>query len=641
MTTDVNLLSTKHWSIFVKDNTIIRNTTFKDILISLYGTIAFFNCTFITYRFGNAQDQPRSTFFFITIFGSCTIFITSLLLNLPRPDRYRIFGLISMLTFYVGSSIFFIWYSNSDCYSSFAWAGLLVTLLFTVTNLDKTFDPQRIKDIEKILFQIIRVGLEVIAIWMLIFAYLWLIDHPVFHNEFWANAVLTCYGALGFFWFYWEIVSLRIRERVTRETAFFLRRYNHKSIANTLSKMKISDLKIGHPLSIQVIQSIKKAIIDHPLSKTFGLKLLEDWRQNFGKPSEIVIDRALIIHIFHTYSEISARLQLRVILNNQEAYYYERMLAFRELTDLSLDEKGAIDPFEYVLSSDDIVTFDIFKMLMELIKKGLKIQKPQKYMAALHRLDSLLYQYLHDGIKHIVMNQLESHLTIGDFQGSEPTLEQMIELSHNIFKDIDDMLDVPIFTSNLERLKQYKSQPGISMEDSIRLFVVYARKLSKKCQFLRTLIQKQQSYNIHQIINAVIEQKRNTDIEIVKAFEQNQAHIPPETDAAFEIICEENLIHQALVNLVNNSIAAMTNSKIKQLIFKTEQIEEQVVVSVIDTGCGIPAERRIRLFLEGSGLKIARNNIEIHGGKLALERSEINKGSVFSIRLLSKLPNIR
>lgn len=139
----------------------------------------------------------------------------------------------------------------------------------------------------------------------------------------------------------------------------------------------------------------------------------------------------------------------------------------------------------------------------------------------------------------------------------------------------------------------------------------------------------------------MIEQKQDASIEVVREFAQSLPTVAPEADAAFDIICEENLIHQALVNLVDNAITAMADSHSKQLTFRTELTAEEVAVKVIDTGCGIPAERQPGLFAEGSGLKIARSSIEIHAGRLELEKSEVGVGSEFSITLPRKLPGMR
>ena len=79
------------------------------------------------------------------------------------------------------------------------------------------------------------------------------------------------------------------------------------------------------------------------------------------------------------------------------------------------------------------------------------------------------------------------------------------------------------------------------------------------------------------------------------------------------------------------------------IIVRAFQQDGQVVVSVTDTGPGIPSEKQSLIFQRfyrdggadgaprrgmGLGLSIARGLTELHGGKLWVE-SEIGKGSTF------------
>lgn len=185
-----------------------------------------------------------------------------------------------------------------------------------------------------------------------------------------------------------------------------------------------------------------------------------------------------MIEILYSW-KISARPHLRAILNDDQACSYEKMLAFRELTELSLDEKSTVDPFEYLPPSGDISTAEIYKMLMGLILTCLKSTDSRRYMGAMHKLDSLLYQYLHDGIKHIVVDELETQPELGNFQKSEAQLRQLAELSRSIFGEIDNLVDVPLFAPNLVRLEQYAGQTELPIEDKVSLTAVYARKLAR------------------------------------------------------------------------------------------------------------------------------------------------------------------
>ena len=103
-------------------------------------------------------------------------------------------------------------------------------------------------------------------------------------------------------------------------------------------------------------------------------------------------------------------------------------------------------------------------------------------------------------------------------------------------------------------------------------------------------------------------------------------------------------IDQVILNLVKNAIEAMSalpqNNKVLQI--KTELAEnDQVQVSIIDSGPGVDQEIRQRLFTPfatskkdgmGLGLSISEGIISEHGGKLTLASSSA-RGSIFRFTL--------
>jgi two-component system phosphate regulon sensor histidine kinase PhoR len=106
-----------------------------------------------------------------------------------------------------------------------------------------------------------------------------------------------------------------------------------------------------------------------------------------------------------------------------------------------------------------------------------------------------------------------------------------------------------------------------------------------------------------------------------------------------------SLIEQAIINLLNNAIKYSNgNSEIKITVIKQNQ---EIKISVEDKGSGIPEEHLSRLFERfyrvdkarsralggtGLGLSIVKHITLAHKGTVDV-KSEINKGSVFSITL--------
>src|SRR6266404_5324579 len=86
-------------------------------------------------------------------------------------------------------------------------------------------------------------------------------------------------------------------------------------------------------------------------------------------------------------------------------------------------------------------------------------------------------------------------------------------------------------------------------------------------------------------------------------------------------------LQQVLMNLIMNSIDAMKEvDGARELVIKSHQGEkEEVVVSVNDTGVGLPPQEADQIFNAffttkphgtGMGLRISRSIVESHGGRL-------------------------
>lgn len=98
-------------------------------------------------------------------------------------------------------------------------------------------------------------------------------------------------------------------------------------------------------------------------------------------------------------------------------------------------------------------------------------------------------------------------------------------------------------------------------------------------------------------------------------------------------------IKQALVNLIKNALQAMTKGGV--LSVQTDSGVDGVVVSIADTGGGIPQEQINRIFEpfyttkkkgSGLGLMIVQRIVRDHGGRIDLE-SHVGKGTTFRIWL--------
>jgi len=108
------------------------------------------------------------------------------------------------------------------------------------------------------------------------------------------------------------------------------------------------------------------------------------------------------------------------------------------------------------------------------------------------------------------------------------------------------------------------------------------------------------------------------------------------------------LLKQALLNLLINATQAMSgppaaagDAPTRELMVRIGLLPDELVIHVIDTGPGIPADKHAEIFRpyvtgrkggSGLGLAVTRRIVEEHGGRIDLY-SEPGKGSDFVIRL--------
>jgi signal transduction histidine kinase/CheY-like chemotaxis protein len=116
------------------------------------------------------------------------------------------------------------------------------------------------------------------------------------------------------------------------------------------------------------------------------------------------------------------------------------------------------------------------------------------------------------------------------------------------------------------------------------------------------------------------------------------------------IKADEIRISQVLINLISNAVKFTDKGtiKVEASISMTSDNKPELLVTVTDTGMGISAEDQLKLFQRfsqvddsptrktggtGLGLSICRSLIELHGGKIGLQSSQVGKGSVFYFTL--------
>ncbi|MEZ4924369.1 MAG: HAMP domain-containing sensor histidine kinase, partial [Crocinitomicaceae bacterium] len=102
-----------------------------------------------------------------------------------------------------------------------------------------------------------------------------------------------------------------------------------------------------------------------------------------------------------------------------------------------------------------------------------------------------------------------------------------------------------------------------------------------------------------------------------------------------------SLIEWAIENIAKNAVDSMEG--VGSIMISVQQIEDEVIIDITDTGKGIPANKIKSVFRPGFttkkrgwglGLSLVKRIIEeFHKGKVFVQKSEIDVGTTFRIQL--------
>lgn len=175
------------------------------------------------------------------------------------------------------------------------------------------------------------------------------------------------------------------------------------------------------------------------------------------------------------------------------------------------------------------------------------------------------------------------------------------------------------------------------MEDAIKTNEEAIKRINNLVRSLRNFARldeaEYQEANIHDGLNStlmLINHEIKNRIEVITEFHD----IPP-------VKCYPNQLNQVFMNILVNAYQSIEGKG--EITIKTEKQENKVIITISDSGKGIPTEDLHRIFDPGFttkgvgvgtglGLSICYQIIEKHKGKIVAE-SELGKGSVFKIEL--------
>jgi signal transduction histidine kinase len=207
-------------------------------------------------------------------------------------------------------------------------------------------------------------------------------------------------------------------------------------------------------------------------------------------------------------------------------------------------------------------------------------------------------------------------------------------IAHELNNPLADILGFAQLATNTPDL------PEQTYEDLVKIVksALYAREVIKKILFFSRQPQlKQTTTNLNDLVKDWLGF-------IQPRCAQNNIRLSLELYRALPDICgDPSQLNQVLVNLVVNAIHAMPDGG--RLTIRTHADDESVYLAVLDTGTGIDAQIRDKIFLPffttkevdkgtGLGLSVVYGIVKEHGGEISVE-TQVGRGSQFIIQFPS------
>ncbi|UII30045.1 PAS domain-containing sensor histidine kinase [Fulvivirga ulvae] len=242
-------------------------------------------------------------------------------------------------------------------------------------------------------------------------------------------------------------------------------------------------------------------------------------------------------------------------------------------------------------------------------------------------------------VGHIVdISDKKNHML--DLEGENKNFDSIIQIiSHDLrqpFTKISLLADLIKEEPDTSKTSNYADKIKNASESAYALLQHFLQLtvLNYSSEVLSTT-----SESLFQIVKNAL---KTYDVEI-ESKQLNIKVVAPEHDFSYPV--DKSIFNQAIKNIISNAVK-FTRPK-GNISINLHETKRNYKIKIADTGIGIPAEIKKRLFKEissvrrtglegqkstGLGLAITKKIIELHNGKIAVKSSE-NKGTTFEISL--------
>lgn len=290
-------------------------------------------------------------------------------------------------------------------------------------------------------------------------------------------------------------------------------------------------------------------------------------------------------------------------------------------------------------------TFELSQRNNELQSTLHTLQSTQSQLVQSEKMASL--GQLTAGVAHEINNPI--NFVFGGAQTLKVLMQDVIEVLSQ-YDDLDNVNSIEELNAKMGEITSLKNELEFeeTKEDAFHLIEdirMGAERTAKIVQGLRNFTRLDEDIlkpaDIHEGLDSTLillqSQIKETKIDIIKEY----------SNTLQPIDCYPGKLNQVFMNILNNAIQAIqVNAPEKKILITTTNLDNQVMISIRDTGKGIPHEIQKQIFDPffttkdvgkgtGLGLSISLGIIEKHQGTITLT-SELEKGSEFIITLPKK-----
>lgn len=229
--------------------------------------------------------------------------------------------------------------------------------------------------------------------------------------------------------------------------------------------------------------------------------------------------------------------------------------------------------------------------------------------------------------------------------GEHEKLALVGQIAGKMAHDFNNVLGVIMGNAQLSLLDSKEPKTRKSLELIFKQ-TIRGKNLTKNLiAFARDQEPKQEFFKISEKMDLVLNLLRK-DLEGIELKKEDKTGIP-------DLLADPGMIEHALVNLIQNSIHAVSMVENPKIIFRTYCIDENICIEVEDNGCGIPKKYLENIYepsftlkgtkdvtgsyktgIKGTGYGMAnvKKYIEQHLGNIFIE-SEFGSGTKLTINL--------